>query len=146
MARIKLKLEGFDELLKKIESAGGSINKAVDSCMKQSAETMDNELRTQMRKVNADRPDHDLIKDMPKPEIKWEGNSCTAKVGYKLGQYNPKDLNDGYKALFLNYGTPRRKPSQEAKREYVKKAKRKATPLIKKQQEETLNKILGRLK
>lgn len=146
MARVQIKLEGFDELLKKIQDAGGSINKAVDSAVRQGAKTMDLELRTQMRKVNADAPDHKLIKEMPRPEIKWEGNQCIAKVGYKLESYNPNDLSEGFKALFLNYGTPRRKPSKEKERLFIKKAKKKATPTIKKQQEEALNKILGRLK
>ena len=146
MARIRIQLSGFDDLLKKIEQAGGSINKSVDVCVRNSADIMDSELRNALQKVKADAPDHDLIKEMPKPEINWEGNRCYAKVGFKLGGYNPKDLNSGFKALFLNYGTPRRKPSQEAARKYIKKAKSKASPQIKKVQQETLNKILEDLK
>ena len=134
---IQLNIYGFDELLKKIESAGGTINKAVDICMKQSAKTQETYLKAQMRKTKVDT---DLINRMPPPEIEWNGNSCTARVGYKKGDYNPKELSDGYKAVFINYGTPRISP-----REFIKAAKNKAKPQIKKEQEETLNKILGRL-
>ena len=135
---IQLNFYGFDELLKKIEGAGGTINKAVDECMKQSARTQETYLKAQMRKAKVDI---DLINHMPPPEIEWNGNSCTARVGYKKGDYNPKKLSDGYKAVFINYGTPRISP-----REFIKAAKKKAKPQIKKEQEETLNKILEGLK
>lgn len=140
---ITINLEGFDELLKEIEKAGGSINSSIDSCMKKSADIAQDELKNQMSKKKIDQ---DLINAMPKPEIVWEGNSCTAKVGYKKGKYDPKNLSDGYKAVFLNYGTPRRKPTQERARGFIKAAKKKARPLIKKQQEDTLNEILEGLK
>lgn len=146
MTRFKVQLTGFDELIKNIEKAGGSVNKAVDECVRKSANIIDTELRNAMIKAKADSPDHSLIKDMDKPEIIWEGNTCYAKVGYKLRNYDPKNLSSGFKALFLNYGTPRRKPSQERARKYISKAKTKANPLVKKEQEDTLNKILEDLK
>ena len=59
----------------------------------------------------------------------------------KMGDYNPKELSDGYKVAFLNYGTPRISP-----REFISAAKKKAKPQIKKAQEEVLNKVLARLK
>lgn len=134
---ISLNLEGFDDLLKKIEEAGGSINGAVDSCMKQSAQIQQKELKAQMRKSKVS---DSLIGRMPPPEIEWNGNACTARVGYKKGSYNPEKLTDGYKAVFINYGTPRISP-----REFIKAAKKKAKPQIKKEQEKTLNKILERV-
>ena len=140
---ISLQLNGFDELLKDIESAGGSINKAVDTCMRKSASIQHEQLKAEMSKRKIDQ---DLINRMPEPSIEWDGNQCRAEVGYKKGKYNPRKLSDGYKAMFLNYGTPHRKLSQIKARGFIKAAKKKATPLIKKQQEETLNEILGGLK
>lgn len=150
---ISLNLEGFDELLKQIEAAGGSINGAVDSCMRQSAQIQQDELKAQMRKAvektkktykNGKTKYHStlpkLINRMPPPEIKWQGNACVVRVGYKKGEYDPKNLTDGYKAVFINYGTPRISP-----REFIKAAQNKAKPQIKKAQEECLQKILGRL-
>lgn len=134
---ISLQLNGFDELLKKIEAAGGTINGAVDTCMKQSAEIQQEQLKSQMRKSKVA---NDLINRMPTPEIKWDGNACIARVGYKKGEFNPKNLSDGYEAVFINYGTPRIKP-----RGFIRSGQNKARPIIKKQQEETLNKILKEL-
>ena len=134
---IQLNFYGFEELLKKIEDAGGTIDKSVESCMEKSAQIQQEEMKTQMQRKKVA---NDLIERMPLPEIKWKGNACIARVGYKTGSYNPKNLSDGYKAVFINYGTPRIKP-----RSFIKAAHTKAKPKIKKQQEETLNEILGEL-
>ena len=135
---IQLNIEGFDELLKKIEEAGGSINKAVDTCMKQSAQIQQKELKAQMQKKKVSNA---LINRMPQPEIEWNGNACTARVGYHKGAYNPKDLSDGYEAVFINYGTPKIAP-----RNFIRAAKNKARPQIKRAQQEAMNKILEDLK
>lgn len=141
---IKLKLEGFEELLKEIEAAEGSIKGACESAVRQSAHTMQSELKSEMKKANVP---NDLINAMPQFEVKTSGNRVTAKVGYKKGSYNPKDISDGYKVVFLNYGTPHR--SEHGKvvaRGFIQKAKKNANKKIKKQQEEALKKILKRLK
>lgn len=141
---ISLTINGFDEILKEIEKAGGSINGAVDSCMRESAKIQKAELVSTMQKKKIDKG---LIGRMPEPEIEWDGNVCTARVGYKKGKYDPKNLSDGYKALFLNYGTPRRKKHGHVKaRGFIKAAKKKAQPSIKKKQAETLEEILRGLK
>lgn len=141
---IKLKIEGFEDLLKEIEAAGGSINAACDSAIRQSAQTMQNELKSQMQSAGVDSG---LVNAMPPPEIKVSGNRFTARVGYKKGAYNPENPSDGYKVVFLNYGTPNRKKHGQIKaRGFIQKAKRRVRPQIKKQQEETLKKILARLK
>lgn len=149
---IKLKLEGFDELLKEIEKAGGKIDNAVESAMRLSANTMQNELKTQMQKSNVD---NGLISRMPPFEIEKDYGRVTARVGYKKGSYNPDNLSDGYKVTFLNYGTPYRtehgkiqdqSEGGKIKLGFIRRAKNAARRKIKKQQEEALNKILARLK
>lgn len=143
-AGIKLKLEGFDELLKEIEDAGRSMNSAVESCMRQSAQTMQNELKSEMQKAGVDSG---LISRMPAPTIEIEANTYTARVGYVKGTYNENDPSDGYKVVFLNYGTPHRsKHGKVAARGFIQRAKSNANKKIKKQQKETLVKILERLK
>lgn len=137
---IKLQLDGFDDLLKKIETAGGSINTAVESCLKNSASIMEDELKAQMNKANVDSS---LINRMPAPSIEKDGNRMTARVGYKKGAYNPQNPSDGYEVIFINYGTPRRSKHGKIKaRGFIAKAKKKARPQIKKQQETTLKEIL----
>ncbi len=137
---ISLKLDGFEEMLKDIEAAGGTINKAVDSTMKQSAQIVQSELKKQMQGASPKAVDSGLINRMSS-SVKWEGNVCTAEEGYKKGSYNPKKLDDGYKAVFINYGTPRIAPP----RGFIGKAKKKAKQPVKKAQEQTFKKILERL-
>lgn len=141
---IKLQLDGFDELLKKIEKAGGSIDAAAETCLKKSANIMEAELKTQMSKADVDAA---LINRMPAPTIEKDGNRMTARVGYKKGAYNPNNISDGYKVVFLNYGTPKRKKHGKIKaRGFIAKAKKKAKPQIKRQQETTLDEILRGLR
>lgn len=141
---IKLKLDGFDELLSEIEKAGGTIDGAVESCIKQSAGIMHDELKAQM---TAAKVDGGLINRMPSPEIENEGNRHTARVGYKKGAYDPRNPSDGYKVVFINYGTPHRsKHGQIAERGFIQKAKKKANTKIKKAQKQTLDEILKGLK
>ncbi len=137
---ISLKLDGFEEMLKDIEAAGGTINKAVDSTMKQSAQIVQSELKKQMQGASPKAVDSGLINRMSS-SVKWEGNVCTAEEGYKKGSYNPKKLDDGYKAVFINYGTPR----IAQPRGLIGKEKKKEKQPVKKAQEQTFKKILERL-
>lgn len=141
---IKIKLQGFEELLKEIEAADGSINKACDSALRGSAQIMQSELKSEMHKANVP---NDLINAMPPFEIESNGNRFYGRVGYKKGAYNPDDLSDGYKVVFLNYGTPNRTMhGQIVARGFIQKAKNTASRKMKKQQKEALEKILARLK
>lgn len=138
-----LQLKGFDDLLEQSQKAGGSVDRAADSCLRQSAQIMQQELTAQMQAAGVDSG---LISSMPAPEITVNGNRYEAAVGYKKGSYDPNNPGDGYKAVFLNYGTPRRsKHGKVAPRGFIAAAKKNAAPRIKKAQRETLEKILGRV-
>ena len=138
-----LQLKGFDHLLEQIQKAGGSIDQAADSCLRQSAQIMQSELKAQMQAAGVDGG---LINSMPQPQITVKNNRYSAAVGYQKGNYDPNDISDGYKVVFLNYGTPRRTMhGKVAARGFIKKARDKARPQIKKEQEATLHKILGRV-
>ena len=140
---IKLKFQGFEDLLKDIEAAGGSINQATENAMKQSAQIMQSELKTEMQAANVDSK---LIARMPQFEVQTSANRVTAFVGYKKGAYDPNNISDGYKAVFLNYGTPRRSEHGKIqKRGFIQNAKKRANPKIKKAQRTALEKILKRL-
>ena len=139
-----LQLKGFDDLLERIQQAGGNVDKAAESCLRQSAQIMENELKTQMQAAGVDS---NLINAMPPPTITVDGNNYRAEVGYKKGNYDPRNLSDGYKVVFLNYGTPRRTMhGKVAARGFIQAAKKKARPQIKKAQRATLEQILGRVK
>lgn len=141
---ITLKLTGFEEMLTAIEKAGGSIDKAANQCMQKSAKLMDEELKAQMLSANVKS---DLINRMPSPEVEKEGNRYTARVGFVKGEYNPTKPSDAYKAIFLNYGTPRRtKHGQVKARHFIENAKEKAKSKIENSQQQTFKEILGGLK
>ena len=141
---IKLNISGFEDILKDIEKAGGSINAAARECMEKSAKIMEDELKSKMQHANVDS---DLINRMPAPEIETSANKVTARVGYKKGAYDPKNPSDGYKVIFINYGTPRRTAHGKIKeRGFIQKAKKSAKKRIKAEQERTLNEILKGLK
>lgn len=140
---IKLQFSGFDGLLEQIQKAGGTVDRAVESCMKQSAQIMQSELKNEMK---ASGVDNDLIARMPAPEFKQDGNTMIARVGYKKGAYNPNDISDGYKVVFLNYGTPKRsKHGKVEAKGFIDRAQKKARKQIKKAQKEALEKILERV-
>lgn len=133
-----LTLTGFDELLKKIEQAGGSVDSAVNECMNKSAKIEQDQIKTQALKKKVSS---NLINRMPNYEIVKNGNVQTARVGFIKGKYDPNNLSDGYKAVFINYGTPKIAP-----RNFIKAAKAKARRQIKQSQQETFNEILEKLK
>ena len=143
-AGISLNLNGFDDLFEKIKKAGGTVDKAAKTCMEKSADTMQAELKEQMQSVNVSAR---LINAMPPPKISVDGNRYKAEVGYEKGDYDPRNPSDGYKVVFLNYGTPKRTKHGKVKaRGFIHAAREKARPKIKKQQGETLNDILKELK
>ena len=138
-----LQLKGFDDLLEQIQKAGGSIDRAADSCLRQSAQIMQSELKAQMQAAGVDSS---LINSMPPPQITIKDNRYSAAVGYKKGDFDPRNPSDGYKVVFLNYGTSHRTMhGKVAARGFIEKAKKKARPQIKKAQQETLEKILERV-
>ena len=146
MARsgISLNLNGFDDLFEKIKKAGGAVDKAAKTCIEKSADIMQSELKEQMQSVNVSAR---LINAMPPPKTSVDGNRYKAEVGYEKGDYDPRNPSDGYKVVFLNYGTPKRTKHGKVKaRGFIQSAKKSARQKIKKQQEETLNDILKELK
>lgn len=152
---IILKISGFEDLLNDIAEAGGSINKAADSALRQSAQIMQTELKSEMQSSNVPG---DLVNAMPPFDVETSGNRIYARVGYKKGSYNPDNISDGYKVVFLNYGTPNRKIHGQIhegsgtrsggalRLGFIQRAKKKAKPKMQKAQKAAFDKILERLK
>ena len=162
MGRINLQLKGFDDMLEQIQKAGGDVNKAADSCIRESAQIMQAELKAEMQSSGVDGG---LVSRMPQPEIAVNGNSYAAKVGYKMGAYDPDNPADGYKVAFLNFGTANRRTRKNkqpvmvggewvtlgadrgaiAEHGFIARAKAAARPKIKKAQRQTLKSILEKV-
>lgn len=144
---IRLKLEGFEEMLKKIEKAEGSADRATEECLRKSAVIMENELKAQMQAADENNAMSRLIARMPSYSIEKNYGRITARVGYKKGAYDPDNPSDGYKVVFLNYGTPHRSVhGKVAARGFIQKAKSRAKPKMYKVQKQTLDDILRGLK
>lgn len=140
---IKLQTKGFSELLEAIQEAQGDLDRTAKYCLRKSADIMQDELKREMR---ASGVDSGLIERMPTPEINQEGDRFEARVGFRKGNYDPNNISDGYKAVFLNYGTPRRTKHGKVKaRDFISRAKAAAKPKMRKEQKAALKKILSRL-
>lgn len=141
---IRLKLDGFDDVLREIQKAGGNVDEITKKCLRESAEIMQTELKTQMQQSDVPR---NMIDAMPSPEFEQNGNAFTARVGYKKGTYDPRNPSIGYKVVFLNYGTPNRtRHGKVIGRGFIQRAKKRALPNIRKQQEKALQDALKGLK
>ena len=163
---ITLKLDGFDQLYKALEKAGKNADAEAVKCAQKCADIFDAELRNQIIKtanvkseytyndgdnavtVKNDRESTqmNLAHRMPKPRIKNSFGFVRAEVGFEKGNYDPSNISDGYKAIFLNYGTPKRKAhGQLEPRNFRKKAERVAKPKMQKVVEDTKTELLKEL-
>lgn len=151
---IKLKIEGLSEILLQIEKANKSADAAAERCIREAAEIMEDKLKEEM--VASDNQGvlgatgglFFLAQQMPPYRVEKDFGKVSAHVGYHKGDYDPKNISDGYKVIFVNYGTPRRpdKQGQIKGRGFIARAKRKAAPLIKAKEEKTLKEILENVK
>lgn len=127
---IKLKLDGWAELLEAVRKTEGDVDAEARRCIERSAQIFQEELK----KAIVDKGDSEgsarLARRMPGYEIEGSGERLTAHVGFKSTSYDPDNLSDYFKATFLNYGTPRERP-----REFVKAAKSAAKKRISEEQE-----------
>ena len=132
---LKLDVKGIEDYLERIEKAGGNVDAAAMKAIKESADVAERELRNA---ASAKVPSS--ITEAITTEVSVSGNTYFARVGWKRGIYDPKNLSQGYKAIFLNYGTPRVKP-----RNFIETAKKKAKKPIKDIQNQVLDDILKEL-
>ena len=135
---IKLDFKGFDDYLEKLIKAEKNVDEVVEQCIQTSAGIIQSEYVAAMSNAKVDSG---LIGRMDPYTIEHNGNTFSAHIGYKKGPYNPKDPSDGYKAIFLNYGTPRIHP-----RDFIKKMKKSSLPKVKKEEKKILENALGELK
>ena len=140
---------GFPELLEKIKEAQGNVEEAAWTAARKSASVM---LQTLKEECDASGVPQSVSGAITANAVRDEsGQRMAAEVGWRMGEYDPKNLSQGYKAVFLNYGTPRRATRSGYNRGYITgrgfigRAKKKARPKIKKAQQEALESILKEL-
>lgn len=146
MAKIKLELKGFDKLLEDIQEAGGNIERATEKALLNGANLLTNDFRNGAvnRGLEVDR----LIT----PQVKWANNRASVEAGFKLGEYDEKNPNSAYIALFTEYGTIKRKTKAGANRgkitqnPFIRPTREKDAAKVRRFQKEALEEILKGLK
>lgn len=140
----------FAPLLEKINKAGGDVEAATWEAARKGARVMYEELKNEAAASGV--PASVTNEITFQAERDDSGNRYACKVGWRMGEYDPSNPSTAYKAVFMNYGTPKRYTQAGAYRGsitgrgFIGRAKKKARPKIKKVQEEALSEILKGLK
>ena len=106
---IKVNLKGFEKMLEDLQTAGGNVDKAAKRAVDEGAKIVEQELKSACASAGVPAS----VSSEITTEIEGNGNRYSAKVGWKLGDYNPDNLSAGYKAVFLNYGTGKRQANRD---------------------------------
>lgn len=134
-----LSLKGFEDMLADIEHAGKDVDRATRKALLAGAAEYEKNLRAEC--AAAEMPAS--ITDAIETRTEIQSNRYRVSVGWKMGNYDPSNLSQGYKALFLNYGTPRRKEHGKIKaRGFIGAAKKKSKKKIKAAQAAALEEIM----
>lgn len=138
----------FDSLLNKIKKAGGDIEKATWDAARKGGRVYYQTLVEECKKSGV--PDHLIDKIRFNCLRDASGSRFAVVVGWYMDNYDPADPSEGYKVVFLNYGTPRRESSKGNRgyingRGFIGRSKKKSRKLIKQAQEEFLKSVLGDL-
>lgn len=98
--KAKIDFYGSSELLKKLEKAGANVEQCIVDALQKSVEKPKAEMLDYIRQHKLTGQTEDSFET----EIKHEGNKVYLKVGFDIKK-------GGIAAVFLNYGTPKIKPS-----------------------------------
>lgn len=159
---IKLNLKGFEKMLEEIQAAGGNVETAAEETLNECAKVVETELQSA---CNAAGVPSSVSSEIQVSKGK-SGNRFSAKVGWKMGSYDPKNPSAGYKAVFMNYGTTRRQVKDTGEHAtvggnwktlgtdrgavsgtgFITKAKEASSPKVRKIQKQKLSEILKGLK
>lgn len=97
--KAKIDFYGSDELLKKIEEAGGNVEEEIIKAIRKSAEKPSNEMISFIRKHKRTGRTEESFTE----EIKSKNGVITAEFGFSV-------RNGGIASIFWEYGTPRKAP------------------------------------
>lgn len=153
MAKIKLQLKGFDDMLAAIQKASGDVDKAARDCAEKSVSVLEEYLIDEAQASGAETTEvfH---------QVTAEGNRISAETGWKLGSYDSNNPSEGYRAMFTEFGTGKHSARGKGKdREtaaghnrgstqphpFMETARKRAAKPVKAIQQETLQNILKEL-
>lgn len=152
-SRLTLALKGFDDVLEKIQAAGGDVDSAARSCMDQSIKVLESNL---IKEAQASGAETTTVFHA----VSVDGNRVSAETGWKLGEYNSANPSEGYEAMFVEFGTGKYSARGKGKdrqtaagynrgstapRPFISKARQKSAKQIRAIQQETLQNIVKEL-
>lgn len=144
---ISVTLNGFEEMLERIEKASGNAEKYARQVVKKSAAIVENELKAECTRQNIP----DSIINGISTEITNGATYAEAQVGWKLGSYDQRKPAIGYLAVFLNYGSERRNTKRGLNRgrligkKFIATAKKKTDKKVQALQKQMLEEIMKEL-
>lgn len=149
----------YGDLLAKIQKLDGDVEQATWDAARKGARVLYDQLQSECTASGVPASVKDAI--AMQAERSASGNRFACKVGWRMSPYDPQNLTPAYKAIFLNYGTPRRHAKDGVRvqingrwvtlpdnrgyidgRGFMGRAKKKARPKVKKTQEEVLKTII----
>ena len=162
MSKLKLTLD-FDGMLEAIKDAGGDIGNAAKQTAEKCAEAMHEELVAECNASGVPASVSGKIEHGV--NVTSGGNVYEIEAGWSKGDYDPDNPSAAYKAIFLNYGTPKgprhvkkathvpfrggwvttANRGQIVGKGFIDRAQKSAKKKIKKVQKEALQKILKEL-
>ena len=98
MARMRLQVKGFEDMLARVQKANGDIDKAARECMEKSARILESNLRREAEASGAETSE--IVRTVESSKLKIK-----AEVGWKLGEYDSNNPSQGYRAMFREFGT-----------------------------------------
>ena len=120
MARntLKLKLDGFQKLIVKLDSLQGDVKKAVTDAMEQVGQTIGEDTMDAVDNANLPAKGeyskgNTKASVVSNPKVQWSGSQAEIGIGF---DYSKKGAGG-----FLITGTPRMKPDYELQKIYKKK-------------------------
>ena len=125
---MKLDLGAFTGMLEQIQKAGGSIERAAEKALSESAKPFYDDLKAGIAKHRKSGLTEKSLLDPN--NIVWDGNRVTLKVGFDMSK-------GGLPALFIEYGTPKQTPDP-----FIQPAIKRNQPKAKKIQQQVLSEIL----
>lgn len=144
-----LQLDGFEEMIKKLEKAGRNVDFEVEKCFSQCAKVM---TETLIEKAEAANLDQNLIEKIEREKWHKFGKFHFAVGWEKVKRtYGSDPLPDVYKVMFYNYGTPVRTTKsgenrgEERGRGFIKKAKLASKNKVRKIQRDFLANVMKEL-
>lgn len=137
--KIGLQFDGLEDIINRLEKAGGNVQEAVEESLKASKQYVTDALLRDTTKANypagGKYSTGELAKSIDSDmSVKWNGNTAEINVGYDFKK-------GGLTSVFLMYGTPKHAKVQKLYNDVYGSATKKKLAEI---QQEALNKVLER--